>query len=231
LAEGTGRYLIERGIDPARIGHVPNGVDVKAVHPKVPGSTSSGGDTTTLVYSGAHGPANALGVVLDAAAILAASKVPVRFVLIGDGPEKASLVASASAKALTNVEFREPVPKAELARILAGMDGGLMLLRDAELFSFAVSPNKLFDYLAAAIPVICNVRGEVAGMIRTSGAGIQTSDSSATALVDAILKLRALTIVERSRLGHAGRQWVEQNHSREIVGAHLDRFLRSVISE
>lgn len=233
LALGTARYLVEKGIDRARIVHVPNGVDIHLVQPNsldAP-ATATSSTTTTLIYAGAHGPANGLEVVLDAAAILAESRTPVHFVLIGDGPAKASLGAAASARGLTNIEFRNLVAKSELAKMLVSADAGLMLLRDAELFSFAVSPNKLFDYLSAGIPVVCNVPGEVAELLAASAGGVQASDSSAAALVDAIRRLRALTPTERQRLGRDGRQWVEQHHSREVLGARLDSVLRAIIAE
>lgn len=231
LAAGSARYLTERGIDRARIVHIPNGVDVNLLQPGVPQRIESEVDaTTTLIYAGAHGPANGLDVVLDAAAMLAASRVPVHFVLIGDGPAKARLAAAAVHRGLTNVEFRDPVPKNELAGILSSADAGLMLLRDADLFSFAVSPNKLFDYLSAGIPVVCNVPGEVAGLLAASAGGVQATDASAAALVDAISRLRALSPANRQRLGSEGRRWVTQHHSREVLGARLDDVLRTAIA-
>ena len=41
-----------------------------------------------IVYAGAHGKANGLGLVLDAAGPIAADLPQVRFVLVGDGPMK-----------------------------------------------------------------------------------------------------------------------------------------------
>ncbi|HEX6627536.1 MAG TPA: glycosyltransferase family 4 protein, partial [Gemmatimonadaceae bacterium] len=187
LAAGVARYLTERGTDPARIFHVPNGVDVDLVKPvrRAERPSSNGSGRKTLIYAGAHGPMNGLDIVIEAAAILAASDTPVRFVLVGDGPLKNDLVAAVSSRRLENVEFVDPLPKKELAKMLAHADAGLMLLRDAAMFSYAVSPNKLFDYLSAGIPVICNVPGETADLLAASGAGIQTRDTSAQALVDA----------------------------------------------
>lgn len=230
LAAGSARHLIGRGIDPARIVHIPNGVEVNLVLPGSQAPAVSADAASVLIYAGAHGAANGLDVVLDAASSLARSKVPVHFILIGDGPEKARLVTAALARGLTNIEFRDPVPKGELGKMLAGADAGLMLLRDAKLFSFAVSPNKLFDYLSAGIAVVCNVPGEVAELLAASGGGVQTSDSSASALVEAIQRFRALAPADRRRMGGDGRQWVEQHHSREVLGARLDGELRAIIA-
>jgi glycosyltransferase involved in cell wall biosynthesis len=233
LAAGVARYLTERGTDPNRIFHVPNGVDIDLVQPAPRTQRTAQHITspTTLVYAGAHGPMNGLDAVLEAASILAALGTHVRFVLIGDGPRKNHLMAAASARGLKNIEFRDPLPKSELANVLASADAGMMLLRDAAMFSFAVSPNKLFDYLSAGIPVICNVPGETADLLASSRAGIQTRDTSAQALVDAVDRLRALSQADRERMGRDGRQWVAQNHSREVLGARLDEALREIVAK
>ena len=74
--------------------------------------------------------------------------------LVGDGPVKAALQQQANEQGLDNVEFRDPVPKPKLMELLQTADAGLMVLKESLLFSFGVSPNKLFDYLAASTPVI-----------------------------------------------------------------------------
>ena len=166
--------------------------------------------------------------VLDAAEILR-SDAGIQFLLVGDGPAKVALVADARRRGLQNVEFRDPVPKAELVSLFAAVDAGLMVLRDASLFSFGVSPNKLFDYLAAGLPVVCNVPGEVARLVHDAGAGVQARDSSGVALADAIRAVRSLSVSERRAVGAAGRSWVAREHSREVLGARLDALLRELI--
>ena len=104
-----------------------------------------------------------------------------------------------------------------------------MVLRDAPLFSFGVSPNKLFDYLAAALPVICNVPGEVAEMLAAAGGGIQVADTTAGALAAGIRALAAMSARERQSKGDAGRAWVEREHSREVLGERLDGFLTKLV--
>src|SRR5690606_33213648 len=145
----------------------------------------------TLVYAGAHGPANGLQSVLDAAALLGAAS-DITFVLVGDGPDRPRLEQEAHTRGLTQVSFVGPVPKPELTRIFAEADAGLMILREAPLFSFAVSPNKLFDYFAAGLPVINNVAGDVADMVAQSGAGVQASDSSGESLAAAVTQFQRL---------------------------------------
>ena len=229
LTRGVGRYLVERGVPESKIVCVPNGVDVDAVRPRGDNGQKRGAaEQFTLIYAGAHGPANGLETVLEAAHLLRDERA-VRFALVGDGPAKAALRAQAAQRSLDNVTFYDPVSKPELVTLLDGADAGLMVLREAPLFSFGVSPNKLFDYLAAALPVVCNVPGEVAQMLEESAAGVQAADASGPALAASIRKVLALPPQERRRMGAAGRDWVAREHSRSVLGSRLDAFLRELL--
>lgn len=227
LARGTGEYLVrQKGVGCDKIVHVPNGVDIDSVRPRP--AHANGNRPFTLIYAGAHGPANGLDALLDAAA-LERPRGDIRFVLVGDGPAKAELQRRAASLGLDNVEFAEPVAKDRLVCMLQAADAGLMLLRDAELFSFAVSPNKLFDYTAAGLPVVCNVPGEVASMLAAAGAGVQARDTSGVALAEAIAELRRRPAAEREAMGRRGRTWVEREHSRTVLGERVDAMLRELV--
>ncbi|HXY30876.1 MAG TPA: glycosyltransferase family 4 protein [Gemmatimonadaceae bacterium] len=227
LAQGVGEYLATRGVPRSQIVYVPNGADVDPA-PSRP--RQADGSRLTAVYAGAHGPANGLDTVVDAAALLR-DDPRIRFLLVGDGPSKNDLVARARARSLTNMEFREPVPKDQVAALLLAADLGLMVLRDAPLFSFGVSPNKLFDYMAAGLPIVCNVPGEVADILRQAGSGVQATDSSPEALASAVRRVAALDPAARSALGAAGRSWVVANNSREALAARVDEALRPLVGD
>jgi glycosyltransferase involved in cell wall biosynthesis len=228
LARGTGEYLVASGVPVERIVFVPNGVDPSAFAGDGQPDRADGA-TLRLVYAGAHGPANGLDAVLDAAARLR-DDPRVSFLLVGDGPSKPSLRERAAQAGLSNVEFRDSVSKAEMPALLATCDAGLMVLRDLPLFSFGVSPNKLFDYWGAALPVVCNVPGEVEGMVGQSGGGVQATDTTGTALAEAIRALLDLPLAERRAMGASGSAWVCREHDRRQLAVRLDRELRSLIS-
>jgi glycosyltransferase involved in cell wall biosynthesis len=224
LTKGVREFLVRAGVAPTRIVLAPNGVDVAAYDRAAPRD----GATLRLTYAGAHGPANGLEVILEAAALLR-EESRVAFELIGDGPSKAALISRARSLGLQNVYFREPVAKGVMPTFLAQCDAGLMVLKDVPLFSFGVSPNKLFDYWGASLPVICNVPGEVAEMVRESEAGIQARDASPGGLADAVRSLLALSAAERAAMGARGRVWVERERDRPVLTARLDAALREAL--
>lgn len=221
LSRGVQSYLEGLGVPASRIAYVPNGTDLEAFGSRAPQRT----DRLRIVYAGAHGPANGLEVVLGAAAILR-DDPRVSFLLVGDGPAKTALMQQARTARLSNVEFLDAVPKARIPQLLASCNAGLMVLKDVPLFAFAVSPNKLFDYWGASLPVICNVAGEVAEWVRAAKGGLQAVDATPEALAQAIRALMEMGAEQRAALGAAGREWVRHEHDRPVLAARLDAAVR-----
>jgi glycosyltransferase involved in cell wall biosynthesis len=173
LAPGTAEALGTVCGDPGRVAFIPNGCD-RALFadalPEHPVARPEGG--ILAVYAGAHGRANGLGQLLDVAWVLKAWKeARVRLVLIGEGAEKPALIARAKAEGLDNVTFLEPMPRARLASVLRGADIALHSLAPVPEFAEGVSPNKVFEALAAGLPVLTNCPGWIGRDLARTGAG------------------------------------------------------------
>lgn len=231
LAEGTGRELQERGFDDGKVVFLPNGADLGQFV-----LNESRDDLRdefrfegfTLVYAGAHGPANGLDLVVDAAEELDARKSACRFVLVGDGVEKPGLQARVRDAGLTNVTFMDPIPKSEIPRLYAAADAGLHCLDDVDLFKYGVSPNKLYDYMAAGLPVVTNAGGDVAAMVERAESGIacgprMIADAAHTLSISSSTKLDAWSL--------AGRRFMEEHRSRDALADQLEMMLEEVLSE
>ncbi len=225
LTPGVRETLAERGLPSERLVLAPNGVDVAAF----PAPRLKPGPQATFIYAGAHGPANGLDVLIDAAHLVR-NDDRIRVVTVGDGPDKARLVARAESLGLRNLTFRPSVSKAEVPNLLAGADVGLMLLRDTALFAFGVSPNKLFDYFAASLPVLSNVHGETADMVARAAAGETVTAGSAEALAAGMQRMAGLEPAQRMQRGEQGRRWVEASHGRATVARRLDEELGTLIA-
>jgi PAS domain-containing protein len=86
----------------------------------------------------------------DAAALLRGSSL--RLLLVGEGACKPALVARAAAEGLP-VRFLDPMPKPQLAALLAGAQIGLLCLAPLPAFAEMSAPNKLAEGLAAGLTV------------------------------------------------------------------------------
>ncbi len=222
LLPGSVPHLRACGARPDRIVHVPNGVDLVQAGPVRP---LPGGATCTFLYAGAIGIANGLDTVIAAAELLAESAPVVRIVIVGEGPELPGLRAEVARRGLNNVEFRAPVPKADVYGVLAEADAFLMVLRDSPVFQWGISPNKLFDYLAAGRPVVFAVNTPV-DIVTAAGAGVRADPASASDLARAMTEMAMLPREVRAAMGRRGRAWVEEHHDVEKL-AH--RFATALV--
>lgn len=184
--------IVGRGIDPAKVAVVTNGVDreLYAPRPRDPELAARFGTEHgfTIGYLGTHGMAHALDNVLAAAELLR-DRPDVRFLLVGDGADKERLVAEAARRGLANVAFHDPVPKAAMPAIWRLCDVALVHLKDAPLFR-TVIPSKIFEALGMGLPVLyCGPDGEAAGIVRRTGAGLVVAPEDPSALADAATML------------------------------------------
>ena len=224
LAEGSKNYLIgKRGIKEPKILCLPNGVHLNNFYYKEDRDVLRKlYDFTkfTLIYTGAHGPANALDTILRTADKLKENK-KIEIVLVGDGILKEKLLKQSKEMKLNNVRFLEPVPKDEIPGILTAADAAIITLKKVKVFSYGVSPNKLFDYMAARKPIICAVEGEMAEKINKIGCGISTIAEDEKSMAEAIISLINLPQDELKKMGDNGYKEIKKNYSREKLAQRL----------
>ncbi len=219
LLPAAAPYLVSRGAAPGKIVWLPNGTDLA----KIPvAADQPPAAVFTVVYAGAHGRANDLDMVLAAAGILEAEGWgdKIRFLLVGDGPEKARLQRQAAAASLRMVTFRDPVPKDEVFAILQQADACLLLLKDSPVFRWGISPNKLFDYLAASRPVLFGVNTPE-NPVEKTGAGLSFAPADPGALAAAVRKMFLMTPEERRQMGMNGRRYLEEHHDMRWLAGRL----------
>jgi len=205
-----------------RVELIPNGADPAMFDPQADGAPFRAqyglDDRFVVLYAGAHGLSNDLGVVLDAAGRLR-DHPAVAFVLVGDGKEKAHLQAQAAARGLSHVIFAPPVSKNEMAGVLAAADACLAILKPLEMYK-TTYPNKVFDYMAAGKAVVLAIDGVIRAVVDEADAGIDVRPGDAQSLADAVLRLEAYREATR-RMGQNGRQCIETRFNRAHFSAQF----------
>lgn len=226
LSPGIAEGIERRGIARDRIVMVPNGCDIalfqSADEPQRPAGVAQG--DLLAIFAGAHGLANGLDSVLDAAAVLKQrGRSDIRIVLVGNGMLKPKLETRASAEGLDNVIFLDPVPKADLVRLFAGADIGIQSLANVPAFYYGTSPNKFFDYVAAGLPVLNNYPGWVAEMIEEEGAGFAVPPDDPDAFADA-LEAAAGDRAQLKSMGEAAKRLARREFARDDLAKRWIRW-------
>lgn len=211
---------------------VPNGCDLDLFSPARRGGRALPGvkpGDFVAGFTGAHGVANGLEAVLDAAAELKRrGRDDIKLVLIGDGNRKDALVARAERKGLSNCLFFPVIRKTEIAAIVANFSCGLQVLANVPAFYYGTSPNKFFDYIAAGIPVVCNYPGWVADLLREHDAGLAVPPDDPRAFADALCRL-ADRPEDGMRMGCNARRLAETVFSRQRLAAEFVDVLEAAM--
>ncbi|HEY6512496.1 MAG TPA: glycosyltransferase family 4 protein [Burkholderiaceae bacterium] len=227
-------HLLEHGMAPGRFVYVPNGVDPAEWHDETPVTLPPEHSSAIAAarerghvlaaYAGAHGVANDLHTLIDAAALMRGQ--PVTWLLVGSGPEKAGLARRANDLKLDNMVLLEPVPKVAIPTLLRAMDLLYLGLRPEPLFRFGISPNKLMDYMMAGRPVVCAI---AAGNdpVGEAGCGLTVAPGDAAAVAQAASQLSRLTSEERRALGQRGQDYVRSRHLYPVLAR---RFIEAIQS-
>jgi glycosyltransferase involved in cell wall biosynthesis len=215
----AGSHMESHGMTPSKLSIIPNGVSPEVLGggkgsapAQVQAATAR--HTFNVGFVGTLGTANALDALIEAARVLADDDVGV--VIVGGGSEEKRLRALAAGVA--NVSFTGPVSKVDVPTTLALFDACYVGYHRSPLYRFGVSPNKVFDYMAAARPVIL-AAAAANDPVRDADCGLTVEPDEPAALAQGILALRALMPAKRARLGANGRAYVERLHSYASLAA------------
>lgn len=204
LGVDVDRYQCSGGVQSARPGHM------------------------TVIYCGAHNPANGLENLLEVASLLKDRSPGVRFVLVGDGASKKRLLEIADSLRLTNVVFRDPVPARDVPNLLSQADVCITLLQDIPVFRM-VRPNKIYEYMAASRPIVCCIPGEAGEVVLQAQAGFVFSSTEHGAIAERLAFLASSPSL-RVELGSNGRRWVEKHGDRRCIAEIVSSLLTELTS-
>jgi glycosyltransferase involved in cell wall biosynthesis len=181
-----------------------------------------------VIYAGAHGMSNDLGVLLQAADQLSDDD-RFAFVLIGAGKDKPKLQSKAGQMGLKNVYFHPPVPKEHIAGYLVEADACLAVLKNIPAYKLTY-PNKVFDYMAAGTPVLCMIDGAIREVVEQAGAGAFVQPGDVHALAE---KVRAWALMrgELSAMGQRGREYVREHFDRQSLADRMLSLMRSTLED
>lgn len=186
------------------------------------------GSGLVVLHAGNMGLKQGLEQVVEAAALAGRRGASVRFVLVGDGNQRARIAELGAG--LSALEIRPLVPEGELADLLAAAD--VLLISERPTVADMSLPSKLTTYLAAGRPIVAAVppRGVTARELERSGGGVVVPAGDPAALLGTLDALAA-DPARMERLGRAGQAFataeLEEAAALKRYRLFVDRLLRS----
>ncbi len=193
---------------PAPVYVVPNGVDTDRIRPVAGAAPRSG---FTVGFVGTLKPWHGVDTLLQAFAGGLAATPAARLLLVGDGPEAPRLRALADRLGIGDrVEMTGAVDHVEVARHLQRMDVAVAPYPDSPDAYF--SPLKLYEYLAAGLPIVASAVGQAATLLGDGTDALLVPPGDVPALAERLVRLRDDAAL-RARLGSAARRTAVQRHT------------------
>ena len=195
------RWDIEHGgrIDLCKVHYINNGVSLedfdrdKEAYPREDADMNEK-SMMKVVYMGSINRANHVHTLIEAAKSLLDLKM-YRFFIYGDGADREELEKKVKDESITNVVFKEKrIPLCECAWVVSQANVNIMNYQRG--FGYmGVSSGKMFQYLAAGKPIVCNVNIAYDDVITDNQLGIardiETAEDFAQAIRDVAEQPRA----------------------------------------
>lgn len=186
------KWNIEQGgkIDLKKVHYINNGVDLEQFdkdREAWPREDEDLHDPKTLkvVYLGSINRANHVHTLIEAAKLLQSLDY-YRFFIYGDGADREELEQKVKDEGITNVVFKEKrIPLCECAWVVCQATVNIMNYQKG--FGYmGVSSGKMFQYLAAGKPIVCNVNIAYDDVVTDNQLGIARDIDTPEAFAQAI---------------------------------------------
>ncbi len=162
---GAGGYqsIVDQGwrneIPVTKTHYINNGIDLAQFNNNkrsfvTEDSDLDNSDLFKVVYTGSIRKVNNVGGILDIAKEVNNSRII--FLIWGDGDELPALKRRVDDEHISNVVFKGFVEKKYIPYIVSRADLNFAHNEASPLFKYGLSFNKIFDYLAAEKPIICD---------------------------------------------------------------------------
>ena len=183
-------------------------------------------DQTIVLHAGNMGNKQGLGQVVQAARRADELGAPVRFVLMGDGSQRAAL--EADARGVERLQFLPFQPEDQVADILDAADQ-LLVSERSSVIDMSL-PSKLTAYFAAGHAIVAAVPrdGSTAREVLRAGAGVIVPIGDPDSMNRMVADLRA-DPPRMAALGHAGRVYAASTLDLPTALARVDALLAQTL--
>jgi colanic acid biosynthesis glycosyl transferase WcaI len=225
ISPGVGPILRERGVPAEKLNYVPMWADETIFRPIDDHLRAEFGvpdESIVLLYAGALGEAQGLLTLIDACAQIGDRRF--LCLIAGSGVSEASLRAHAEEVGATNVRFLGRLPQKQMTILMATGDFNYVGLRPHPLSTITM-PSKTQASFAAGRAILAAAEGDVAKVIRDSGAGFVADPSDPATIAMAIRSACSLGRAGLHDMGARARSYYELTFSTERGVTSIESLL------
>lgn len=220
-------YILNQGVPKDKIVFYPN--PTEAFYKPLENEDEYGSffskDHFNIVFAGNIGEAQSFHTIIEAANLL--KKLPVKFVILGDGRYKETALEKIKELGLENVfSFLGSYPPTEMPKFFFHADALLVSLKKDKIFALTI-PAKIQSYLACGKPIIASIDGVGAQIVEEANCGVTAAAESVSALEMAITNLMATDSKQRAAMAKNARTYYEKEFDREYLLQKLEQILIS----
>ena len=118
-----------------------------------------------------------------------------------------------------------------MPNLISEANAVIVTLKNINLYSYGVSPNKLYDAYAIGRPVITAISGVINDEVETEGIGLTALSEDPKGLANVIFKISNLDQKTLNQMGMKARKLAEKRYSRQIVIDKYNFILNSLIEK
>jgi len=180
-------------IDPAHLHYINNGIDLeefnnnKVAYPREDEDMNNP-NLKKIVYLGSINKANKVKTLIEAASLL--QDMPnYRFFIYGNGAYRPDLEQYVKDNQINNVVFKETrIPLEECAWVVSQATVNVMNY-EKDFGKWGVSSGKMFQYLAAGKPIVCNINISYDNVIADNNLGVSKNMTTPQEFAEEIRRL------------------------------------------
>jgi glycosyltransferase involved in cell wall biosynthesis len=183
-----------------------------------------------VVYTGSHGPPNALDQILKISEVVKTKDVPYHFILIGEGISKDELVKQTKRCNIHFISFLPKVPQGTVPAILSQADVCFIGWQKKNIYKYGISPNKMCDYFMSGKPIL-HALDQPDDPVVKANAGISVEPYNPHQLNEALNAFCSMTEAEKKTMGQRGKQYALKHLEWSVIGRKYYNLCKNLVGD
>lgn len=220
-SKGYEEILIDGGIDKGKLEYFPQWAE--DFYSKAEKSVEVSNEFI-VTFAGNIGKAQSVDTIIEAAN-LAKSQKDIKWQILGDGSEFDYIKSLVDKYSLyDNVKLLGRKPASDMPKYFSASDALIVTLKDEDILRVTL-PAKVQSYMASGKPVLAAISGEGNRIIRESKCGLVGEAEDHVKLYKNVIKLFNMSEEERICLGMNGKEYFNNNFTREKLLNQLEAIM------